>query len=302
MRRDFKAPVSDLWREYSFTGHEAPGSYGTSNPGTGPRKNLPTYTAFSTLTSPNQPSQQATDVVVTQEFKQAIVGAADAQRNLVVEYCLQMTNPLDALIVYLDWSTDGATWTEFGALTGWPFSEDYDIASVAYDLSGTPITFAVHAGWTRRTIGVPTEATRIRLRSVRSASTANHRHGAIDFCLFQIWMYRAALTMSFPYRSVVALSYLDANRPGVAKQWQGCRVVQEGDCDLSFRFRSPGQDGRAAVRETAARRARGGERPLPLHAVGMVSRDLAPVFSVETDTPWTLGAVELEFRYLNAWA
>ena len=263
---------------------------------------------------PNLPSSQVA------ELRPGVLGEAGTTgRSLFIEYLflshyfagfyLQVDVEFTTTAAPAPGLPDETVWRTLGYLPAIPYNDQY---SHRYswpglvDFANNPVEeFSAAGGWRQLGFELPKDVARVRLSARITPQSFGYAFlrleglTAAEFCLRRVTLRPGS---GAAYRSRVVLPYLDAQRPGVAKQWQGARLVQEGSCDLSFRYRVGGAGAGAEVRETRPRRARGDERPAPLKAVGLVSRDLAPVCTVLSDTPWTLGAVELELQYLNAWA
>ena len=324
----FEGAMPASWRAYAGVAARAAGERGTRNAGTGPSKITNTVGDFLSFESaPRAVPLPARDDRF--EIEAALLGGTGPGRSLTLEYCAQgfyqrripyyrsetgnylSYGLVGSLIdIWIETSDDaGDSWNEgYSVLTGWRYGDWYQGAYVR-DFEWNYFTVSAAGGWRRATIPLPASATKVRLRVVRHnlehlfdfRALAPHSESndvTLDLCLRRIWVASGGMG----YRSSVVLPFLDAKRPGVGKQWLGARVIQDGECDLSFRYRVPDPDGGVEIRETAARRARGGERAQPLHAIGLAARDLAPVLASAGDMPWTLGAVDLEFQYLNAWS
>ena len=305
----FEGAMPASWRAYADVDAAAAGSRGTRNPDTGPSKHTNAVGDF--VSFEIAPGQAAYSF----EMNAAILGNPEPGRALTLEYCAQglmwqfyqyvhqgITTREYGIHVLIDVSDDaGRTWyRQRPLLRGWGYGDWHRGERLPLFAPGYFMVSA-SGGWRQLTVPLSDTADKARLRVLRAPldPTWDHvRTQTMDLCLHRLWVAGGGTS----YRSRVVLPFLDARRPGVGKQWQGARVVQDGECDLSFQYKVPAPDGGVEIRETRARRARGGERAQPLHAIGLAGRDLAPVLSSDGGMGWTVGAVDLEYQYLNAWS
>lgn len=102
------------------------------------------------------------------------------------------------------------------------------------------------------------------------------------------------------FEATATLAYLDCKKPGRLKYFHSCDVVQEGTCDLRFRYQYIDDNGDTQEATTDwITDLKGNSRVGDLIPIEVCATAIAPEFSCNNDSAWELHAISLHYEDMD---